>query len=129
MGMSLYSESERYHSKACKITPPFSSVLSHYSQMHQYHNQKSSTSKVATTHSPAQPALVSKAKPTPTQFKVQDSVYNKKSTHNESSVEAKFQKYASGSISSEETSILQFWEVRYGMVFDTTTVTAGSERH
>jgi hypothetical protein len=66
------------------------------------------------TDPPAQPAPVSKFKPVPTWFTVKDSIYNKrKSTYNESSIEAEFQRYKSGSLSSEETSILQFWEVRY----------------
>jgi hypothetical protein len=113
MGTSLYSGSERYHSKARKTTPRFSSVLSHNLQMRRYRNQKESTSEVETTDPPARPAPVSGVKPAPTRFKVQDSVYNKKSTHNEFSVEVEFQKYISGSMSSEETSILRFWEVRY----------------
>ncbi len=54
----------------------------------------------------AQPAPVSGIKPAPTWFKVQDSVYNKKSTYHEFSIESEFQKYTSGSISSKETSIL-----------------------
>src|SRR5258707_11462710 len=91
------------------------SVLSHDLQMRRYHNQKSSTSEVSMTDPlpSAQPAPVSGIKPAPTRFKVQDSIYNKKSTHCEFSVEYEFQKYTSGSISSEETSILRFWEVRY----------------
>jgi hypothetical protein len=113
MGSLLYSGSERYHSKARKTPPPFRSVLSHDLQMRQYRDEKSSTSEVATTAPPPRPAPVSGLKQVPTQFKVQDSVYSKKSTHNEFSVDAEFQKYISGSISSEETSILRFWEVRY----------------
>lgn len=113
MGSSLYSGSERYHSKARKTkTTPFKSVLSHGLQMHQYRDKKSSMSKVATPDPPPLPAPVSGLKPVPTRFKVQDSVYNKKSTQ-EFSVDAEFQKYISGSISSEQTSILRFWEVRY----------------
>ena len=100
------------------------SVLSHDLQMRWYHNQKLSMSEVSTTDPLplAQPALVSGIKPAPTWFKVQDSIYNKKSTHREFSVESEFQKYTLGSISSEETSILRFWEVRYDwMVFDAMT--------
>src|SRR5258707_15414511 len=90
------------------------SVLSHDLQMQWYYNQKLSTSEVSMTDPLplTQPAPVSGIKPAPTQFKVQDSVYNKKSTHREFSVESEFQKYTLGSILSE-TSILQFWEVRY----------------
>src|SRR5258707_143789 len=71
------------------------SVLSHDLQMQRYRNQKSSMSEVSTTDPlpPIQPAPVSGIKPAPTQFKVQDSVYNKKSTHYEFSVESEFQKY------------------------------------
>ena len=65
------------------------------------------------TDPPAQPAPVSGAKPAPMRFKVQDSVYNKKSTHDELSVEVEFKRYVSGSTTSEETGILRFWEVRY----------------
>jgi len=100
------------------------SVLSHDLQMWRYRNQKLSTSEVLMTDPlpPTQPAPVSGIKPAPTRFKVQDSVYNKKSTHREFSVESEFQKYTLGSISSEETSILRFWEVRYDwMVFDAMT--------
>lgn len=115
MGTSIYSGSERYHSEARKNIPPFSSVLSHGSQMRRYRDQKSSTSKGAMTDPappPALPAPVSGVRPAPTRFKVQDSVFDKKSTHSEFSVEAEFQKYTSGS-SLPKTDILQFWEVRY----------------
>ncbi len=86
------------------------SVLSHDLQMWQYCNQKSSTSEVSMTDPlpPTQPAPVSGIKPAPTRLKVQDSIYNKKSTHHEFSVESEFQKYTLGSILSKETSILQF---------------------
>jgi hypothetical protein len=120
MGTSLCSGSKSYHSKPRKTTPPFSSVLSHDSQMRRYRNQKSLTPNVqsrkvatTTTDPPTRPAPVSKAKPVRTRFQVQDSVYDKKSTYNELSVEVEFEKYISGSTSSEEMGILRFWEVRY----------------
>jgi hypothetical protein len=72
-----------------------------------------STSEAATIDLPTRPAPVSGVKLALMRFKIQDSIYMKKSTPNEFSVEVKFQKYISGSISSEKTSILQFWEVRY----------------
>ncbi|KAF8498973.1 hypothetical protein F5888DRAFT_1802387 [Russula emetica] len=76
--------------------------------MRQYRSQKSSMSEATMTDSPVQPdPVVSVA---PTRFKVQDSVYKKKSTRNVSSVDVEFQKYVSGPISSEETNILRFWE-------------------
>jgi len=79
--------------------------------MGQYHNQKLSTSKTTTTDSPAQPTLVSVVKSTPMRFKIQDSVYNQKSTWNTSIVEAEFQKYALDLISSKGTDIIWFWKV------------------
>jgi hypothetical protein len=80
--------------------------------MHQYRNQKLSMSKATITDSPVQDDLVPAVELAPTRFKVQDSVYKKKSTHNAFSVDVEFQKYILGSISSEETNILRFWEVR-----------------
>jgi hypothetical protein len=84
--------------------------------MRKYRNKtpKPSSSKTTTTDPPVQPAPVpvvrSTFKPAPTRFRIQDSVFNKK-THNEFTVEAEFQKYISDSMSSEESSILWFWEV------------------
>ena len=122
MGVSLYLGSKRYNFKACKSIPLFSSVLSHNLQMHWYYNQKSSIFEAAITDPSVQPAPVSRVKPAQTQFKVQDPVYNQKSTNNKFSVEVKFQKYILDSTSSKETNILQFWEVRYNwMAFSATT--------
>jgi hypothetical protein len=64
------------------------------------------------TDPPSKLTPVSEAKPALTRFKISDSAYNKKTTHNKLTVEAEFQRYTSGSTSSE-TDILQFWEVRY----------------
>ena len=64
------------------------------------------------TDSPVRPAPGSVGEPAPTRFKIQDSVSNKKSTRNALTTEAEFQKYVSGPISSEETDILWFWEVK-----------------
>src|SRR6267154_5387615 len=96
------------------VRPPFNSAvfLSHDLQMRQYRNQKSSMSEATTTNFPLQDEPVSVVKLAPTQFKVQDSVYRKKSICNAFSVDVKFQKYISGSISFKETNILRFWEVR-----------------
>ena len=106
MGTSLYLGSKRYNFKACKSIPLFSSVLSHDSQMCWYYNQKSSTSKAATTDPPMWPTLVSRVKLAQMQFKVQDSIYNKKFTNDKFSVEVEFQKYILGSTLSKETNIL-----------------------
>jgi len=45
-------------------------------------------------------------------FKVQNSIYEKKASPQVSTVESEFRKYVLGLLSSEETNILQFWEVR-----------------
>jgi hypothetical protein len=79
--------------------------------MHRYHKEKSLTSEDMTA-SPVRPAPSSVVKRAPTRFKVQDSVYKKRSTHNMPSVDAEFQKYVSDLISSEETDILSFWQVK-----------------
>lgn len=78
--------------------------------MRQYRNQKPSASGATTTDSPVRPAPVSVDERVPTRFAVRDSVYKRK-LPNAFSVEDEFDKYASG-ISSEETDILQFWEVK-----------------
>lgn len=80
--------------------------------MRQYRNRKPLTSEV-TTGSPVQPAPIAIVRPASTRFKVQDSVYKKKLTHNPCSVEAEFRMYVSSSISSVQTDILRFWEVRW----------------
>jgi hypothetical protein len=49
----------------------------------------------------------------PTWFKVERSIYDKRSTPQVSTVKAEFQKYISSDISSKETDILQFWEVSF----------------
>jgi hypothetical protein len=89
-----------------------SSSLSHNSQMCQYRNQKPSASGATTTDSPVRPALVSVVdERAPMRFAVRDSIYKRKPP-NAFSVEDEFEKYTSGSVSSEETDILQFWEVK-----------------
>lgn len=90
-----------------------SHCFSHDLQMCQYHSQESSMSEATITDSSIQPALVSMAQQAPTWSKVQDSVYNKRSTCNTFTVEAEFQKYVLGLILSEDTNILWFWEVRW----------------
>ena len=59
-----------------------------------------------------QPVPVASGQPSSTQFKVQNSIYKKKASPQVSTVESEFRKYVSGPLSSEETNILQFWEVR-----------------
>jgi uncharacterized protein YwgA len=68
-------------------------------------------SEATTSGSPVQHDPVSVVKQATMRFKVQDSVYQKKPTCNTFSVDIEFQKYVSGSISSEDTDILRFWEV------------------
>jgi hypothetical protein len=60
---------------------------------------------------PDEPAPSTRVKSCPTRFKVECSVYKKRPSHL-FTVEAKYRKYVSADISSEETDILWFWEVR-----------------
>jgi len=62
--------------------------------------------------SAAQPIPVARSQLPSKQFKVKNSIYEKKVSPQGSTVECKFKKYASGMLSSDETNILQFWEVR-----------------
>jgi len=58
---------------------------------------------------PVQPPPIAGGKSHPTQFRME---YKTSPLSQESSVETEFQKYTSGEVSSEETDILWFWEVR-----------------
>jgi len=60
----------------------------------------------------AQPVPVASGQPSSMRFKVQNSIYEKKASPQVSTVESEFRKYVLGLLSSEETNILQFWEVR-----------------
>lgn len=80
--------------------------------MRQHRNKLSPASEATTTDSYVRPTPVAVATPAPTRFRVQRSAYNKNPTGGAPTVEAEFQKYASGSNSSEGTDIVRFWEVR-----------------
>jgi hypothetical protein len=58
--------------------------------------------------SAAQPVLVARSPLLLKQFKVENSIYEKKVSPQVSTVESKFRKYASGTLSSDEMNILQF---------------------
>ncbi len=59
----------------------------------------------------------------PTRFKVQRSAYANKSSLQEFTVDAEFQKYASGDLTLHQSSILKFWEVRHTFLDGTVTHT------
>ena len=67
---------------------------------------------MALPNSPVKPTPVATSKLLPTRFRVEHSVYEKKSSC-WVTVEAEYQKYVAGYISSEDTNIVQFWEVRF----------------
>jgi len=67
-----------------------------------------STATVA-SDAPVQPPPITGGKLRPTWFRME---YKTLPSSQESSVETEFQKYTSGEVSSEETDILWFWEVR-----------------
>jgi len=81
--------------------------------MRRYRGQKSSAAATAVPTFPVQPPPVVRGRPPPTRFKVERSVYEKKSSFQAFTVEAEFGKYASGETSSEETDILRFWEASF----------------
>jgi len=59
---------------------------------------------------PVQPPPIAGGKSCPTQFRME---YKTLPSSQESSVKTEFRKYTSGEVSSEETDILWFWEVRF----------------
>jgi len=65
------------------------------------------------TDSPIRRAPGSVGEPAPMQFKIWDSMSDKKSARNVLTMESEFQKYVSGLILSEETDILWFWKVKW----------------
>jgi len=81
--------------------------------MHRYHGQKSSAAATAVPTFPVQPSPIVRGRLPPTWFKVEHSVYEKKSSFQVFTVEAKFGKYALGETSLEETDILWFWEASF----------------
>ena len=83
-------------------------------QMNRYRSLNStSTAPTATPNSPDEPvpAPGARVKPLPTRFKVERSVYEKR-TPDSFTIDAEYRKYTSGENSSEGTDILWFWEVR-----------------
>src|SRR6266581_8069099 len=65
----------------------------------------------AVPEAPVQPALVARAKSHPTWFRIEHSTFEKKSLPRSLGIDAEFCKYTS-SITSSDTDILLFWEVR-----------------
>src|SRR6266850_4422726 len=113
MGNIIYPEIEGHHFGSCKYH-----ILAHHvsqtylAQMHRYRHQNSSTPIFEVSDSPAPPIPHFGGQAPPTQFKVEHSAPERKSSLQESMVEAEYQKYASGDLSSHKTDILKFWEVR-----------------
>src|SRR5216683_5855434 len=68
------------------------------------------------------PVVVAKGQLHSMQFKVKNSIYKKKVSPQVSTIETEFRKYVLSLLSSEETSILQFWEVRF-LCLNSTMVT------
>lgn len=118
MGGQIRPKCEDHHLAPGKydlsILPLFHPPLA---QMHQYRAQKLSLAAVAAAR-PVHPTPVATGGPPSTRFKVQRLVYEKRTSPQESTVEAEFRKYTSGETSSEETDILQFWEVRTFLIFE-----------
>ena len=64
----------------------------------------------ATTNTPAQPPPIAKVKLRPTRFKAK--LDGTSPSLKAPDVETEFQRYASDGVSSSDTDILRFWEVR-----------------
>ena len=82
-------------------------------QMHQYHCRDPSLPSIEVPKSPARPVQCSGHQAPPTRFQVNFSTYESGPSLQESTVEAEYRKYVSGSLSSYKTDILKFWEVRF----------------
>ena len=79
-------------------------------QMHQYHSQ---TSLTTVPEAPVRPSPVARGKTCPTRFRVEDSAFEKKKSSSQVlGVDAEFRKYTLSDVSSDDTDILWFWEVR-----------------
>lgn len=76
-------------------------------QMHQYRSQKPSTATATLSPSRVKPPI----HVYPMRFAIENSVYERKKSSRESSVESEFRKYALADVSDEKTDILRFWEV------------------
>ena len=79
-------------------------------QMRRYRPQGSAMPVVEVPNSPV-PCPGGRAPPT--RFKVKRPTYERNSSAQEVTVEAEYQKYVSGGLSSSKTDILKFWEVRH----------------
>jgi hypothetical protein len=80
--------------------------------MREYHDQTSLTTTMAPSNAPVQPAPVAQDKVRPTRFRVEHPTFEKKSLSRALGVDAEFRKYALSEVSSSDTDILWFWEVR-----------------
>ena len=82
--------------------------------MHKYHGQISVGAATMVSHAPVQPPPITQGNLCPTWFKMKPVPYKTLPSPLPQgfSVETKFWKYTSGEVSSMETDILQFWEVR-----------------
>lgn len=115
MGSQVYPECEGDHFAACKAIY-YSARISMTSlvQMRKYRSRMSIG--VATTANvPVQPpiARAKLSSSRPTRFKIgHPALHETSPSPQESSVETEFRKYTSGEVSSEETDMLGFWEVR-----------------
>ena len=93
-------------------------------QMDKYCHSKSmgATTTASKVPQAIQPTPTTKGKSCQTRFKVkQPTLYETRPSLQESSVETEFMKCTVGGVSSWETDILWFWEVRFFMLSGTTT--------
>ena len=89
--------------------------------MHKYHSRTSLTAATAPSKAPVRHAPVAGDKVRPTRFRVEHSVFEKKSSSRVLGVDTEFRKYTLSEVSRDDTDILWFWEVRLFPSNDTMT--------
>ena len=80
--------------------------------MHKYQEMVLLMAAMSPTMAAVQPAPAAQDEACPMQFKIQCPAFEEKSSQQVLGVEAKFQKYTLSDVSSKDTDILWFWEVR-----------------
>jgi hypothetical protein len=122
MGDEIHQYVEDLDFGPCECTVHFLLLSQSFVQMHKYRDRKKELSTVA-PNPPVQraPAM---SRVAPTRFKVNDFDFEEKHTVS-STVDAEFKRYSSAEMTSEDTHILQFWEVSSLLLYHSTTQSSG----
>jgi len=113
MGQGIYLSSQGHHFEACKYNHSLYFIFKWWLlQMCKYHDQASLMAAMAPSKAPVQPHPVAQDNVRPTRFRVEHAAFKKKSMLRVLGVDAEFHKYTLSEVSSDDTNILWFWEVR-----------------